>query len=130
MNLLERWRGWFRPPQPDNEPLIEDELEDPFAEPVELPINSVFDLHTIPPRQIKAVVEEYLHQAHARGFTAVRLIHGKGRGTQREHVRAILRRTPFITEFHDAPPEAGGWGATVAYLAQARFDSEQGQCDC
>ncbi len=91
-------------------------MQDPFPEPVELEITDVFDLHSIPPKQVKAVVEEYLFQAHARGFPVVRLIHGKGRGTQRAMVRAILSRTPFVIEYHDAPPEAGGWGATIAEL--------------
>jgi dsDNA-specific endonuclease/ATPase MutS2 len=35
---------------------------------------------------------------------------------QREAVRAVLARTPCVETFKDAPPEAGGWGATVATL--------------
>jgi len=31
-------------------------------------------------------------------------------------VRAVLARTPFVLSFHDAPAEAGGWGATVVTL--------------
>ena len=76
----------------------------------------MFDLHSVPPREVRAVVEEYLHQAHRKGFRRVRIIHGKGVGVQRETVRAILARTPFVEHFGDAPPEAGGWGATVARL--------------
>jgi hypothetical protein len=88
---------------------------DPFAEPVELEITDVFDLHAIPAKQVKVVVEEYLFQAHARGFPVVRLIHGKGIGVQRELVRTILSRTPFVRQYHDAP-DASSWGATIAYL--------------
>lgn len=102
-------------PEPESEPLPGAD-EDPFAEPVILEIRDVIDLHAIPPRQVKAVVAEYLSQAHARGFRCVRIIHGKGIGTQREMVRAILARTPFVVTFSDAPPEAGGWGATIAEL--------------
>ena len=89
---------------------------DPFPEPVRLEIRDVFDLHTIQPREVRAVVEEYLREAHGRGFRQVRIIHGKGVGVQREAVRAVLARTPFVEHFTDAPPEAGGWGATVAFL--------------
>ena len=89
---------------------------DPFPVPVRLEIKDVFDLHTIPPREVRAVVEEYLREAHGRGFRQVRIIHGKGVGVQREAVRAVLARTPFVEHFSDAPPEAGGWGATVALL--------------
>lgn len=85
-------------------------------EPVCLPITDVFDLHTVPPRDVAAIVEEYLIEARAHGFRHVRLIHGKGIGFQRETVRKILERTAFVTTYGDAPSEAGGWGATVATL--------------
>jgi len=92
------------------------DFEDPFEEPVRLEIRDVFDLHTIPPKQAKAVVEEYLREAHARGFQFVRIIHGKGIGTQREMVRKVLDRTSFVLSYYDAPPDAGGLGATIAEL--------------
>ena len=85
----------------------------PFTEPVVIEVTDVFDLHTIPPRQVKAVVEEYLREAHARGFRVVRIIHGKGIGVQREVVRAVLSRTPSVESWTDAPPDAGGLGATL-----------------
>ena len=85
-------------------------------EPVRIPITDVFDLHTIPPRDVRAVVEEYLIEAHRMGYRALRIIHGRGIGAQREIVRAVLSRTPFVTEFRDAPAEAGGWGATIVTL--------------
>ncbi|HBB95729.1 MAG TPA: DNA mismatch repair protein MutS [Blastocatellia bacterium] len=89
----------------------------PFDEPVVIEITDVFDLHTIPPRQVKAVVEEYLRLAHEKGFRAVRIIHGKGVGVQRELVRSVLSRTSFVLGWVDAPPEAGGLGATVVRLS-------------
>jgi len=85
-------------------------------EPIEIPITDVFDLHTFAARDVKAVVEEYLFEAHQRGFRALRIIHGRGIGVQREMVRAVLARTPFVVRFGDAPAEAGGWGATVVDL--------------
>src|SRR5229473_8674462 len=87
-----------------------------FPEPVVIEITDVFDLHTIPPREVKAVVEEYLLEAHRKGFRVVRIIHGKGIGVQREMVRAILARTSFVEDWSDAPPEAGGLGATIVRL--------------
>ena len=88
----------------------------PFPDPIEIEITDVFDLHTIPPRDVKAVVEEYLAQAHARGFPSVRIIHGKGIGVQREIVRSILAGTSFVVDWTDAPPGAGGLGATIVRL--------------
>src|SRR5215213_5094569 len=90
---------------------------DPFPEPVRLEITDVFDLHSIPPREVRAVVAEYLREARTKGFRSVRIIHGKGVGVQREAVRSVLALTPFVEHFADAPPEAGGWGATVAHLS-------------
>ena len=85
-------------------------------EPIPIPITDVFDLHTVPPRDVAAVVEEYLAEAHRLGFRALRIIHGRGIGVQREIVRSILARTPFVAAFQDAPGEAGGWGATIVTL--------------
>ncbi|HUA60072.1 MAG TPA: Smr/MutS family protein [Verrucomicrobiae bacterium] len=85
-------------------------------EPVRIPVTDVFDLHSVPPRDAKAVVEEYLAEAHRLGLKALRIIHGRGIGVQREMVRAVLARTPFVAEFRDAPGEAGGWGATIVTL--------------
>lgn len=90
--------------------------ENPFPDPVVLEITDVFDLHSIPPQQTKAVLEEYLLQARACHFRYVRIIHGKGTGVQREMTRKLLANTPFVLHFSDAPPEAGGWGATVVEL--------------
>ena len=85
-------------------------------QPIRIPITDVFDLHTIPPRDVRAVVEEYLIEAHRMGYRALRIIHGRGIGAQREMVRSVLSRTPLVTEFRDAPAEAGGWGATIVTL--------------
>jgi DNA-nicking Smr family endonuclease len=85
-------------------------------DPVRIPITDVFDLHSVPPRDVRAVVEEYLIEAHRMGYRALRIIHGRGIGVQRETVRSVLARTPLVTGFHDAPAEAGGWGATIVTL--------------
>ena len=83
---------------------------------VRIPIEDVLDLHSFQPKEIASVVEEYLEAARRAGFHEVRIIHGRGVGVQREVVRAILARTPFVVSFGDAPPGAGGWGATLVRL--------------
>ena len=87
-------------------------------EPIRIPVTDVFDLHTVPVREVKSVVENYLEEAHRMGFRAFRIIHGRGIGVQREIVRSILTKTPFVARFSDAPLEAGGWGATVVTLRE------------
>jgi dsDNA-specific endonuclease/ATPase MutS2 len=85
-------------------------------EPIRIPITDVFDLHSVAPRDVEAVVEAYLEEARKSGFNALRIIHGRGIGVQREIVRAVLARTEGVASFGDAPAEAGGWGATLVTL--------------
>jgi len=83
---------------------------------VEIPITDVLDLHSFRPPEVADVVREYLDAAYARGFRALRIVHGKGIGVQRETVRTLLARDGRVEAFGDAPPEAGGWGATWVRL--------------
>ena len=85
-------------------------------EPVRLPIEDSLDLHAFAPRDVRPVVDEYLREAAARGFREVRLIHGRGIGVQRASVQALLAGHPLVLRFFNAPPERGGWGATVVAL--------------
>ena len=117
MSIFSRFKN-PKPDSTDNEVELDFDPDNPFPDPIEIEITDVFDLHTIQPREVKVVVEEYLQQAHAKGFKSVRIIHGKGIGVQREMVHAILARTPFVLSWSDAPPEAGGWGATIVSLAE------------
>ena len=87
-----------------------------YPEVLEIEITDVFELHSIPPKQVNAVIKEYLYQAHAKGFRYVLIIHGKGIGVQRKATRKILAETGFVKSFSDAPLEAGGWGATIVEL--------------
>lgn len=84
-------------------------------EAVRIPIEDHIDLHPFRPREIADVVASYLEEARAAGFRTVRIVHGRGTGTQREIVRKVLERTPFVDSFRDAPPPSG-WGATVVEL--------------
>lgn len=93
-----------------------DNGEDPFPEPVEIPITDSFDLHSFSPKDIRSVVEAYLEEVHKKGFRIVRIIHGKGVGVQREIVRQVLSETYFVKSFKNAPEFSGSWGATIAEL--------------
>ena len=85
-------------------------------EPVRIPITDVFDLQSVQPKEVEAVVEAYLEEARSMGLKNVRIIHGRGIGVQRRIVRAVLARTPFVASYADAPEQAGDWGATVVTL--------------
>jgi DNA-nicking Smr family endonuclease len=86
--------------------------DDPF----ELPITGELDLHPFSPREIPSVVEEYVRACAERGILELRLVHGRGKGVQRAVVRRALRSLALVESMSDAPPESGGWGATLVRL--------------
>ena len=79
--------------------------------PVEIPIEDALDLHSFAPRDVLAVVDDYLSAAREAGFAEVRLIHGRGKGVQRAAVQRLLRDHPFVDRFGDAPESH--LGATI-----------------
>jgi dsDNA-specific endonuclease/ATPase MutS2 len=95
----------------------EDDDDAPFeGETVVVPIEESIDLHLFRPSEVGDVVDGYLEAAAERGFREVRIIHGRGRGVQRNRVRKHLERSPLVESFVDAPGDRGGWGATIAWL--------------
>jgi len=87
-----------------------------LKDPIEYPIDGILDLHTFRPNEIKDLIPEYLSACRRRGILQIRIIHGKGRGTLRRTVQAILQRIPEVSSFRPAAEEEGGWGATVITL--------------
>jgi len=86
------------------------------ADPVELPIDGILDLHSFRPSDVKDLVPTYLAECRKRGIYQVRIIHGKGIGSLRETVHCVLRRLPEVATFSLAPADMGGWGATMVWL--------------
>ena len=84
--------------------------------PIELPIDGVLDLHTFRPAEVGAVVGAYIEACREEGIRDLRIIHGKGIGTLRSQVHALLWRHPQVERFSLAPGDAGGWGATLVRL--------------
>ena len=86
--------------------------------PHDVPVDGVLDLHCFAPRDVKSVVEEYLHTAAVLGLKEVRFIHGRGMGVQRSIVHTTLKRHPAVSEFWDAPESH--LGATIAVLDEVK----------
>jgi DNA-nicking Smr family endonuclease len=85
-------------------------------EPIDYPIDGILDLHTFRPGEVKDLIPEYLAACRQKGILQVRIIHGKGSGSLRRIVQAILSRLPQVSSFQTAGEEAGGWGATLVTL--------------
>lgn len=83
-----------------------------------IPIEDSLDLHSFLPQDVRDVVSDYLDEAARRGFPEVRLIHGKGKGVRRAEVRRLLAGDDRVADVFDAPPERGGFGATVVVLSR------------
>jgi DNA-nicking Smr family endonuclease len=83
---------------------------------IRIPIEDWIDLHTFSPKEIPSLLEDYLTECQKKGFVEVRIIHGKGKGVQRNIVLSYLKKSPLIESFRDAPLEAGSWGATIVAL--------------
>jgi DNA-nicking Smr family endonuclease len=83
-------------------------------QPVHIPIEDAIDLHSFLPRDIVAVVDDYLQAAQEAGFEVVRLIHGRGKGVQRAAVQRLLRGHAAVETFWDAPE--AHLGATLVRL--------------
>ncbi len=88
-------------------------------EPVEIPIDGVLDLHHFHPRDVRTLVPDYLDACQEEGILDVRLIHGKGTGTLRRSVHALLERHPAVESYRLGRQGEGAWGATVVRLHPA-----------
>jgi DNA-nicking Smr family endonuclease len=81
---------------------------------VNIPIEDALDLHSFAPRDVVAVVDDYLQAAHEAGFRQVRLIHGRGKGVQRAAVQRLLSDHALVDRYWDAPESH--LGATLVVL--------------
>ena len=88
-------------------------------DPVELPIDGTLDLHTFHPRDVKDLVPDYLSACREKGILQVRIVHGKGTGSLRRTVHAVLAKLPEVTSLTQGGPGGGEWGATIVTLSPA-----------
>ena len=116
-SLWQRVRAWLFGEKsvaltstPEPEP-----LSDPSDEVLIVPIDAAIDLHHFAPRDIPSVVDEYLREAAKKGLVEVRVIHGRGKGVQRQRVQKQLSRHPLVVDFR-----SDGLGSTLVTLRPPR----------
>jgi len=76
------------------------------------------DLHARTVDEAIPLVEEFLHDAYARGWQRVRIVHGKGSGTLRLEVDRYLSRSSLVARHGPADRFHGGSGATEVELSR------------
>lgn len=92
------------------------EEQDWLEGPIHIPIEDSLDLHTFRPSEVEPLLDDYLTAACEKGFTQVRIIHGKGTGRLRRRVHTILGNHPLVSAFEQPVDSRGGWGATEVRL--------------
>jgi DNA-nicking Smr family endonuclease len=92
-------------------------------EPIEIPIDGTLDLHTFQPREVAALIADYIAECRRLNILEIRIIHGKGTGTLRRTVHAALQKLPEVLSFRLADESAGSWGATLVNLKPAGIAS-------
>ena len=85
-------------------------------QPVNMPIEDILDLHTFLPKDIPDLLVDYFEACIDADIYSVRIVHGKGRGILKKRVQELLEQNQMVESFRNAPPEAGGWGATLVEL--------------
>ena len=125
--MLWPFRRRKKPPAREREETIpETEIRDVPAgdltsEPVV--VTDTLDLHGFFPQQIPDMIRNFITNASKLGLRRLRIVHGKGKSRLKWEVHQVLRDSPEVESFGDAPPESGGWGATVVLLAERpRFE--------
>lgn len=90
----------------------------PDPAPIKIQVTGDLDLHTYRPRDLPDLLPAWFEECRALGILTVRVIHGKGTGTLRTGVHALLPRLTehVATWTHPVPDQSGGWGATLVHL--------------
>lgn len=104
---------------PDRDFETENEDEDE-ALPEYIEVTDVLDLHGFFPEQVGEIVEEFIKNAFDLQLYQLRIIHGKGKSKLKWTVYQALKNHPDVAWFGDAPPDLGGWGATIVELKMQR----------
>src|SRR5207237_715821 len=74
------------------------------------------DLRGLTVDEALTLTDQRLDEAARAGVSELRIIHGKGTGTLRRAVRAMLREHPSVRGYRPAPSETGGDGVTEVDL--------------
>lgn len=87
--------------------------------PKKLPIDGTLDLHSFRPDELGSLIPDYIEECMKKEIYEIRIIHGKGTGSLRRSVHALLERNSNVKSYSLAG-DRSGWGATVASLKREK----------
>jgi hypothetical protein len=82
----------------------------------EVAIDGELDLHNFSPKEVGALVREYIDVCHERGVRDLRIVHGKGKGVLRRTVHGLLAEHALVEFYRLGGHGEGSWGATIVRL--------------
>lgn len=94
----------------------EGEEEEVIILPEQIEVTDVLDLHGFFPEEVPEIVDAFIENAIGLNLTEVKIIHGKGKSKLKWVVLKMLDAHSAVVDYFDAPPERGGWGATIVKL--------------
>ena len=94
-------------------------VKTPAGIPEAIHVTDTLDLHGFFPEQIREMIEAFIENAQHLELSRLKIIHGKGKSRLKFEVIQALQANPHVVAFTDAPPDSGGWGATLVQLADA-----------
>jgi DNA-nicking Smr family endonuclease len=100
------------------EPEAADEDAAPQGDEVpQLALDGELDLHGFREQDVADVVREYVLACREHGTLSLRIVHGKGKGTRRRIVHAVLDdMKDAVSSYRLAGKYRGSWGATLVDL--------------
>jgi DNA mismatch repair protein MutS2 len=78
---------------------------------------SQIDLRGMTADEAEEAAKRAVDDAVVAALGTLRIIHGKGTGALRQRVTEVLQQDPRVASYRTAPPQEGGWGATIVELA-------------
>jgi DNA mismatch repair protein MutS2 len=87
--------------------------------PLSQPVPGFLDLRREKAEEALWRLDKYLDDAFLNGWSSIRIIHGKGKGTLRRLVRQAVESHPLVASFHSGEADEGGDGVTVVQLVES-----------
>lgn len=79
-------------------------------------VTDTLDLHGFFPEQVDEIIDSFILNAVHLKLYRLKIVHGKGKSRLKHEVHQALKNNTHVVRFGDAPPNLGGWGATMVEL--------------